>query len=86
MERLEVELGHVPWILDNDDVSPGERFIIEQVFEVLGLEIDLFNGFITKHISSCLDDSNVSKVVNHNTQSHKITALAFIGSSGLQLG
>ena len=65
MKVGEIELCHVPWILDDDDVSPGEGFIIEQVLEVLGLEIELLNGFITEYISSCLDDSNVSRVVEH---------------------
>ena len=74
MKVGEVELGHVPWILNDDDVSSGEGFIVEQVLEVLCLEIEFLNGFIAEHISSCLDDSNVSGIIEHliNTYSSKL--------------
>lgn len=61
----EVKLCHIPWILQDNDIGSGEWLVIEQIFEVLCFQVQLFYCLIAKYIASCFDDSNMSRVVVH---------------------
>ena len=44
VEVVHVELVEVPRVLQRDDVLPLERFVRQQVFPVLRLDVQLFDG------------------------------------------
>ena len=44
VEVVQVELVEVPRVLQRDDVLPLERFVRQQVFPVLCLDVQLFDG------------------------------------------
>ena len=43
VERVEVELGVVFWVLNFDDVLAKKRLVGQQVFPVLRLDVQLFD-------------------------------------------
>lgn len=65
MKRVQIELFVVLGVLQNDDVFTQKRLVRQEVLEVFGLDVELIDGFMRKHVAGGLDCSNVSAIVKN---------------------
>lgn len=65
MKLIEIELVLLIRILKNNDVFPCEWLVCEKVFPVLGLDVQLVDGFVTEHVAAWFDARDVAVVVEY---------------------
>ena len=62
MEIGNVEFVQMRRILEGDDVLSGERLVRQQFLPILGLQVELFNGFVWKNVAGGANGHNVRLV------------------------
>uniref|UniRef100_A0A6B0V688 Uncharacterized protein n=1 Tax=Ixodes ricinus TaxID=34613 RepID=A0A6B0V688_IXORI len=96
MKARNVEFFQVSGVLQGNDVLPRERFVRQQVLEVLGAQIELIDGFVREHVARRFDGDDVRVFGEHLVEDRtvvlafrvldEVEAYQFLGFDGLSGG